>query len=115
MKKTIFILSLLFVFILNANAQETTKVEKKDFSEIAQKEAYELAEFLELNQAQAEDFIKIFEMKYDTLSQNLSEERNNELIRIVDLKIRASLTVEQIEKYDANLELKNTILSKELK
>jgi hypothetical protein len=114
MKKIFFIIVLTLAFSVNTNAQEN-KVPKKDFTELAQKEAYELAEYLELNQTQAEDFSRLFKMKYDTLAENMSDERNTELIRIVDLKIRASLTAEQITKYDSNVELKSKLLSKEIK
>jgi hypothetical protein len=115
MKKIAFIITLLFAFTYNVSAQEAKKAEKKDFTEVAQNEAYELAEYLELSQDQAEDFTRLFVMKYETLDQKLSEERNTELMRIVDSKIRASLTSEQIKKYDENAELKAKLLNAESK
>lgn len=102
MKKLIFILTLMFAFTLNANAQDA----KMSVQDNAKKEAGMLAETVGLNETQTQDFYRLFEMKYRTLEDKaLSDERKTEFITIVMAKIRASLDENQIKKLEGNKEL----------
>lgn len=104
MKKILGILVLFLAFTINANAQDKA-FKKVDAAVEAKKNAAEMADFLKLESSEVENFFRLFEYKYNVLNENLSEERKAELARIVDLKIRASLTPAQIEKLDKNKEL----------
>lgn len=109
MKKIFFALSLMLAFSINANAQEN----KSNAKDNAKKESLELAELVGISGTQVADLERLFEMKHQTLEiKDLSEERKTEMSRIVDLKIRASLTGEQIQKLEANTELYNRLISK---
>lgn len=104
MKKILGILVLFLAFTINANAQDKA-FKKVDAVVEAKKNAAEMADYLKLESNEVENFFRLFEYKYNVLNENLSEERKAELARIVDLKIRASLTPAQIEKLDKNKEL----------
>jgi hypothetical protein len=114
MKKLIAALTLMFVFSINANAQDkksTTALnvlEKKEITSVekSKKDAEELTAYLGLNEAQNKDFYRLFEQKHRTLEdKNLSVERRKEVSRIIEAKIRASLDGNQIEKLEKNPEL----------
>lgn len=106
MKKIIFIVTLLFAFTLNANAQES----KSSAQDNAKKEAAMLARVVGLTDSQTEDFYRLFEMKYQTLEdKNLSAERKNEFLNIVMMKVQATLNGDQMKKLEANTELMDRI------
>jgi hypothetical protein len=110
MKKIFFALSLMLAFTINANAQEN----KSNAQENAKKESLELAQVVGISGTQVADFERLFEMKHQTLEiQDLSVERRTEMLRIVDLKIRASLTAEQMAKLEANTALYNKLVGKQ--
>jgi hypothetical protein len=112
MKKIFFALSLMLAFTINANAQES----KVNVQELAKKESAELAQLVGLSESQTTDFKQLFEMKHQTLSsQQLSAERRAELTNIMDRKIRASITPEQMKKLEANTELYDKLISKSVK
>ncbi|WP_395044266.1 hypothetical protein [Flavobacterium sp.] len=109
MKKIIFVLTLMLAFSINANAQD----KKMNYQEVSKKESAELSELLGLNDTQTADFYRLFEMKNQTLQgQELSPERSIELSRIIDMKIKATLTEEQIKKLEANTELYERLIAK---
>lgn len=98
MKKLLFIFTLICAFSLTANAQDQ-KLKPQDK---AKKDATELAELIGLTPTQTEDFSRLFEMKYQTLEiKDLSEERKSEMARIVEMKIRASISDKQAQILDA--------------
>lgn len=102
MKKFIAVLTLFFAFSIAASAQE----KKLTNEEAAKLDAHRLSEHLELKGTQQDDFVNLFVMKYQVLNDpNLSAERKTEMSRIVELKVRASLTPEQVKKLEANPEL----------
>lgn len=107
MKKLIAALTLFLAFTINANAQDknaSTPLER------GTKEAAELTEYLGLNETQNADFTRLFEQKHSILDdKNLSTERRTELSRVIEMKIKASLDGNQIEKLE-----KNTVLFKKL-
>lgn len=103
MKKLIAALTLLLAFTINANAQDknaSTPLER------GTKEAAELTEYLGLNETQNADFTRLFEQKHTVLDdKNLSSERKTELSRVIDMKIRATLDGNQMEKLEKNPDL----------
>jgi hypothetical protein len=102
MKKLIAALTLLLAFTINANAQER----KMSNDEAAKMDAVKLAEYLDLKGTQQEDFMRLFQMKHATLNDpNVSVERKKEMSRVVEAKLRASLTTDQLQKLDANPEM----------
>lgn len=117
MKKLIAALTLALAFTINANAQDkkstvnadkakTQSTQQLSAGEKAKNEATELAQFLGLNETQKADFQRLFEQKHRTLEDaTLSQERRNEVSRIVELKIRATLDGNQMDKLDKNPEL----------
>lgn len=106
MKKIIFILSMVFAFTLNANAQEASKTAREN----ARTEAVMVSETVGLNATQTEDFYRLFEMKYQTLEDtNVPYERKKEFLKVVLAKIEATLDGNQMKKLEANTELMDRI------
>jgi hypothetical protein len=99
MKKLIAVLTLFLAFTIGANAQES-KAKTSDAE--ARQDTAKLNELVGLTQTQQDDFVPLFNMKYKTLSNpDLSNDRKKEMSRIVEMKIRASLTADQLQKLDA--------------
>lgn len=109
MKKIFFVLTLMFAFSINAAAQE----KKASYQETATKESKELAELIGLNENQTTDMYRLFEMKNQTFEiKDLSIERKEAMSNIIDMKIKASITAEQIKKLEANQEFYNRLIGK---
>lgn len=102
MKKIFGSLLLMLAFSLNLNAQEAKKVNP---NEEAKKDAIEMQTLLKLDATKTADLTRLFEMKYDYLNQNLSDERKVVLKQSIEAKIRASLTDEQMSKLESKSEL----------
>ncbi|WP_338409111.1 hypothetical protein [uncultured Flavobacterium sp.] len=95
----------LFVFIIalsfNANAQEVISAEV-----LAKQDAYELAQYLEINGTIVTDLQSLFKMKHETLlTEGISEERIQVLSEMIEHKLAATLNASQIEKLKADPEL----------
>ena len=102
MKKIIGVLTLLLAFTVSANAQDR----KMNAEEAAKMDAYKMSEYLGLKSTQQDDFVRLFGMKYQALNDaSLPQERKAEMSRIVEMKIRASVTPEQMKKLEANPEM----------
>ena len=99
MKKIFLIFTLLFAFTVSVNAQEKkpAAAQKIDAKVEAKKDADDLSRLLNLNSTQNADFYRLFEMKYQLLQENLSEERKAILSRDIEAKIKASLNADQIK------------------
>ncbi len=107
MKKIIFFTALFFGLSFLASAQENKNTvaskAKLDYSKInvqeyAKKDATELGTLLTLNQTQTRDFYNLFEMKYSVLNnENLTPERETEIKKVTEAKIRASLDANQMQ------------------
>lgn len=103
MKKFIAALTLLLAFTINANAQEKKELTS---AEKAKKEAVALSQFLGLNDTQTADFQRLFEQKHRTLEdKTISQERRAEVSRIIEMKISATITDDQMTKLRQNKEL----------
>lgn len=113
MKKIIAIITLTLAFSLNANAQDkkvifkaASSIESASPEAAAKNDALELVKFLNLPEDQVNMFSNLFLKKYETLAvPNLSAERKTELKRIIDAKLRATLTPENMTKLDKNAAL----------
>ena len=82
--------------------------------EKGKKEAVALAEYLQLDQTMTADFQRLFEQKHRTLEdKTLSQERRAEVSRIIEMKIRATLTEAQMEKLQANKDLFKSLITHE--
>ena len=113
MKKIVFVLTAIFAFSLHSNAQsknELSKEEmvkqerlKKESPEVnAKSDALELSKYLGLKDNQTNDFYRLFESKYKTLQNDLSPERKAELSRVIEAKIRASISEDLMLKLEKN-------------
>jgi hypothetical protein len=103
MKKIIAALTLMLAFSINVSAQEKKISSPYD---LGKKQAAELTEFLGLDKVQNEDFTRLFEQKIAILEDtNTSAERRQELSRVIEAKIRASLDGSQMEKLEKNTAL----------
>jgi len=103
MKKFIAVVTLFIAFSINANAQDKYELSSTDKGT---KEAAMLTEYLGLNETQNADFARLFIQKHTILEDKmLTTERKQELARVIEAKIRASLDGNQIEKLEANPEL----------
>ncbi len=115
MKKLLFIFTLLFAFSISASAQAkktatvsaTTAVSVKQTPEVAaRKDADDLKSLLALNETRTTDFYNLFKMKYETLTvPDLSAERKSVLKTIMEQKISASVSGEEMTKLQANAAL----------
>lgn len=101
MKKFFYLFVITFCFAISTSAQD----KKLNSKELATADAKELAQLVKLDVAQTENFARLFEMKYNYLNENLSEDRKKELTKIIDAKIRATLSGDQMQVLDKNKEL----------
>ena len=95
MKNLLGALVLFLAFSMNASAQE--KFRKVDEKVEAKTNLEALSQVIQLDAKLSQDLIGLFEYKYRNLNENLSTERKTELARIIDLKLRATLTSEQMQ------------------
>lgn len=109
MKKFIAAITLMLAFTINANAQEKKELTS---AEKAKKEAVALSQFLGLNDTQTADFQRLFEQKHRTFEdKTLSQERKAEVSRIIEMKIAATISDDQMEKLRRNKELLKELTS----
>lgn len=119
MKKILFIIALI-TFSFSANAQEAKSVStdvKANAVAIspeneAKKDAKQLQQLLGLTDSKTQDFINLFQQKYETMSvKEFSKERRVELARVIELKLRASLTDTQMQTLESNQELYKKLIN----
>jgi ATP phosphoribosyltransferase regulatory subunit HisZ len=107
MKKIIAAFTMMLAFSISINAQDNKITPEM----AAKKDAAELTEYLGLNETQNADFFRLFEMKHTvTLDPQMSDERKKEMRRVVEAKMMASLTADEIEKLNQNQDLKKKLL-----
>ena len=106
MKNLFGALVLFLAFTVNASAQEKfTKVDEKIE---AKSNLDAVSEVVQLDAKLSQDLFGLFEYKYRNLNENLSIERKVELARIIELKLRATLTNDQMK----SIEKKEGLLKK---
>jgi|SRR5690606_13860425 len=102
MRKLLAVFTFMLAFAAGANAQD----KKMSAEELAKMDAIKMAKELNLSETRQMDFQRLFTMKHEILNDpNMSEERKKEMSRMTDLKIRATLTSEQMEKLEKNPQL----------
>lgn len=112
MKKIVVALTLLLAFSINANAQEKTGYKGMNSTEIAKKQAAQLAECVGLDKTLQNSFENLFEQKFMILDdKKATPERKLEMSRIVEAKIRASLDANQTNKLEKNPDLLKALIN----
>ena len=106
MKNLLGALVLFLAFTVNASAQETFK--KVDEKVEAKSNLAALSEAVPVQGTLSEDLFRVFEYKYRNLNENLSADRKAELAKIIELKLRATLSQEQMQ----SIENKQGLLKK---
>jgi hypothetical protein len=120
MKKIIALFVLMLGVSFTANAQKNTSAKpataadskEATIQKAAVADTKALHEFVPLTDAQMQSFKGLFEYKYRTLSENLSEERKKVLAETIEMKINATLTPDQVAKLSQNQKLLNQLSGK---
>ncbi len=94
MKNLLGALVLFLAFTVNASAQETFK--KVDEKVEAKMNLAALSEVVALEGTLSQDLFNLFEYKYRNLNENLSADKKAELAYIIEMKLRATLTDDQM-------------------
>lgn len=103
MKKVFFVFSLFLAFSFSMSAQEKKVITAQ---EAAKKDAVELASLVHLDDQMTESFFRLFETKYQILEdKSLSAERKAELEKVIEAKIKTTLTEKQMSILESNKEL----------
>lgn len=95
MKKLLGVLVLFLAFTVNASAQETFK--KVDEKAEAKTNLAALSEVIPVQGTLSEDLFRLFEYKYRNFNENISVERKAELAKVIEMKLRATLTPDQMK------------------
>ena len=95
MKNLLGALVLFLAFTVNASAQETFK--KVDEKVEAKLNLAALTEVVTLEGTLNQDLFHLFEYKYRNLNENLSADKKAELAKIIELKLRATLSETQMQ------------------
>ncbi len=103
MKNLLGALVLFLAFTVNASAQETFK--KVDEKIEAKSNLTVLSEVVELDAKLSQDLFGLFEYKYRILNENLSAERKIELAKVIEAKLRATLTETQMQSIESKKDL----------
>ncbi len=106
MKKIIAIFVLFFAFSLSANAQTEKKIEKKQESPeaAAKQNLHELSKTIDIsaNPDLFTNLNQLFITKHKMLSkENITENEKQEVYKIIDAKLRATLSDDQIKEIEA--------------
>ena len=107
MKNLLGALVLFLAFTVNASAQETFK--KVDEKVEAKTNLAALSEVVPVQGTLSEDLFRLFEYKYRNLNENLSAERKIELAKIIEMKLRATLSESQMKSIENKAGLLNKL------
>ena len=103
MKKIFFLIALFFAFSFNVSAQEKQEITPQAQAKL---DATKVTEFLKLDKAISDSLYQLFEMKYTILSDKLlTTERKNEFSKVVEAKLRATFTGEQMKVLESQKDL----------
>jgi len=102
MKKLLSIFVLFFAFSLSANAQTAKKQESPE--QKAKQDTFELTKVIEVDGEMQHALFQLFLKKHNELNgtSKLSEDGQKELANIIDMKLKATLTAEQIKSLQSN-------------
>lgn len=99
MKKIIALFVLFFAFSINASAQDKSI----EFERNAKKDLELMLNVIKVNDAMVDPFYKLFIRKYQELDNpNMTPVRRSEITSMIDAKLRASLTNDQIITLEKN-------------
>lgn len=109
--------SFLVLFIaLSVNAQEDKKqAQIAEFEKNSKQESVEISNFLKLDAQTTENLRNLFLTKYKMLGNMPSQDRTDEVAKIIEAKLRATLTPAQMAQLDNNKTLFNKLVSKKKK
>lgn len=110
MKKLIAVVTLFLAFAFGANAQDakmatanSANSAKTDVKADAKADVAKMTEALNLTADQQTNFVNLFVMKHQTMNNPaVSMEEKKKTAHVMDAKIRATLTGEQMQKLDEN-------------
>ena len=106
MKNLLGALVLFLAFTVNASAQGFKKVDEKAEAKI---NLAALSEVVSLEQGTLkQDLFRLFEYKFRNLNDNLSADKKADLAKIIELKLRATLSDDQMK----TIEKKEGLLTK---
>jgi hypothetical protein len=103
MKNLLGALVLFLAFTVNASAQEAFK--KVDEKVEAKANLSALSKVVPVQGTLSEDLFRLFEYKHRNLNENLSAERKADLAKIIEMKLRATLTNEQMQLIESKQDL----------
>lgn len=121
MKKIIALFVLMLGVSFTASAQKakpakaaTTKADPKEaaIEAAANDDTKALNAFVPLSDEQVVSFKGLFAYKHRNLAQGLSEEEKKKLAEIIDAKVNATLTPDQVTKLSQNPKLLNQLTGK---
>jgi hypothetical protein len=105
MKKLITLFVLVFAFTVNAQEKRFNPKEE------AKKDVAQMQLLLNLNATNTENFLRLLELKYQYLNENLSEERKLALKESIDAKLRATLSNEEMSLLESKNELYKKLIN----
>ncbi|MCZ8169420.1 MAG: hypothetical protein ACK5RV_07270 [Flavobacterium sp.] len=109
-------LLLSFAFCMMATLSMSAQDKELSLQSKAKNDMVALAQVVNLPENQQEDFFRLFEMKYEVLdNKNLSAERKLEMSRVIEAKIRGTLSPQQMAQLEANPELLNRLIGNKIK
>lgn len=92
-----------------APVQQQASVDEAAVKTAAAKDVKALGEFIDLTSDQQTAFKGLFEYKHRLLAENLSQERKDILAEQIELKIKATVSPDQVGKLDENPKLMNIL------
>lgn len=100
MKKIIILIIIIFSFSVNVNAQ--TEIKKSTPEDAAKSNVFELSKAIEIDAKMEQAFYNLLLGKHTQLTSDpkISEADKKQISNIIDAKIRATLTDEQIKKIE---------------
>jgi len=114
MKKLFSCLFLFFALTINAQ-EDKSQAQITEFEKNSKSEAIDVSNFLKLDSQTTENLRNLFLTKYKMLGNMPSEDKQAEVARIIDAKLRATLTPAQMAQLDNNKALLNRLISKKKK
>ena len=111
MKKIFTLLVVMLAFGFSANAQEKsvrpvqrtalTAEKQESIKQAAIKDADALARVVSFTgTTKKDDYVRLFETKHRMYAQDLSDERKAQVAQSIEMKLKASLTADEIQKIE---------------
>lgn len=108
MKKIVLLLALFFAFTINMSAQEKEETPQVQ----AKNNTVKITQMLKLDDTYRDSLYQLLEMKYTTMAdKTLPAERKKEFSKIMEAKLRATFTNEQMAKLEAEKDFFNQLIN----